>query len=566
MRLPPRLAAFSLYGAGWVLLLSAGWLLPNHFWPWQSFHTNAWVGAVLAVLALWRTLAARGPTVLGASVVPLILMAFVPMLHHAAGLVPIAGDAVLQALIVGGAALAYAAGQAWARQDRHAPADAIFAASLIAAVASVAIQVYQWFGHARGELGDVWIYPFSGTRPYANLAQPNQLASLLLWGLVGCAWFWHRRKLPAGLAVAMAAVLVFGVALTESRMALLNLTLGVLAIALAPAGSLSQTARHVGQGLYAAYLAILFNLERLASLLAATPALGMLGREEGVGRLAIWRTGLDASTARPWLGWGWGNTNQAYLHVAPDHPELQNGYFEHAHNLLIDLVLWTGWPLALLLAAGALVWWYRSWFSRPDTAQVLVLAALVAMGVHAMLELPLHQVYFLWPYAMLAGVASARWDVRQVLRVPKVAASAVLLAVSALGAVIVIDYMRVDAAFREWRFQLYRIGSNHDETIPPLHILKEWGDYMAFMREKPRAGMTNAEVDRWRELFLYNMSPLGMRKAIAAMALNGRPEEAAYWTERACVIMDPRICRNISLDFDGPNDVPPGPASVGPAH
>ena len=31
----------------WACTLALGWLLPNHYRPWVSFHSDAWIAAVL---------------------------------------------------------------------------------------------------------------------------------------------------------------------------------------------------------------------------------------------------------------------------------------------------------------------------------------------------------------------------------------------------------------------------------------------------------------------------------------------------------------------------------------
>lgn len=549
-----RLPSFSLYEAGLVLLLAIGWLLPNHYKPWNTFHSNAWIGCVLLMVA-WRQCAlAGGAFALSRSAVVLLLVSLIPWAQHLHGQLPLRDDALVNALYILGVALAYIVGRHWARHQPDAPYDFLLGAAAAAALAQVGMQLYQWLGYnSEPDLMDIWVLPFVDGRPYGNLGQPNQLASLLLWGMLGCVWAWSRKLARAPLLILVGLLLCYGTALTSSRTAFLSMTLAVLGVSFAPARALRTSVRRVFQSLYGFYLLVFLGLSTWGGYLRSGAAQLLLDDGSSVTRLALFRMAIDGANQHPWLGWGWNKTNEAFLDVYPRHPALSEVYVQESHNLVLDLAIWVGWPLALLLTGASLWWLWRSIRAVAGIRHVLGLAALGVLLVHAMLEFPLHYAYFLWPFAMMAGAVGATWEPDLRLTVPRWLMAAVLAALTVTGGIIVVDYMRIEEAFRELRFQLRRIGSGHDERPPAVILLKDWRDFFIMMREMPKPGMPDAQIDNWRNQLLYNTAPLPMRRLIGALELNGRHEEAAYWADRSCSLLDRPKCTRMLDEWTKPS-------------
>ena len=87
-------------------------------------------------------------------------------------------------------------------------ADILFLAVLVAALVSVGLQLCQWLALSEHDAVAAWVLPLPGSRPYANLMQPNQLATLQLWGLLACGWWVARGKLSRFGAAMLALVLM----------------------------------------------------------------------------------------------------------------------------------------------------------------------------------------------------------------------------------------------------------------------------------------------------------------------------------------------------------------------
>lgn len=542
--------------------LAIGWLLPNHYQPWNTFHSNAWVAAALmlsAAVVLWRQ---GGPITISWAPVAIAALSAVPWLQWMAGILDIAGAALMPSLYLLGLAAAFAFGEWWQRSRPGEPVRLVLTGALIAAIVSFGLLLYQWFGMA-SEQGMFGIWVFSapeGSRPYGNLGQPNQMASLLLWGLIGALW-WFQSESKRGMqlaALAAATCVILGIALTESRSALLTLTVGVLVATVFRHPALQPKTLRALQVLYVVYLATLFNLETVGRWLGVDSQSTMYARSMGETRLTIWKAALEASWQKPWFGYGWNQANEAFLTVFPSYPKFATFYIEQAHSLPLDLVLWMGWPLAILVLAACAWWLLRVFGSIAKPCHVAACSSLAVMLVHAMLELPLHYGYFLWPFGLLAGALNANIGERaRITKLSRRAAVAAVAGLAAIYSVVVHDYFRVEAAFTELRFQLARVGTGHDETLPPTLLLRDWPAFIAMSRSSPRPGMTDAEIQQWKGLLLYNTSPLAFRKVIGALVLNGRPEEARWWADRSCVVLDASLCKGLMEEWQPPANTTP---------
>jgi hypothetical protein len=133
---------------------------------------------------------------------------------------------------------------------------------------------------------------------------------------------------------------------------------------------------------------------------------------EGAGspsRMAILRDALELVRANPWSGVGWGEFNFGWS-LTP-FPHRHTAFFDHTHNLPLQLLVELGLPWALSVM-GLLLW--SGWrllvgALRADTPELQrqrrAMGMLVLMiGVHSLLEYPLWYAYFLLPAVFAFGL------------------------------------------------------------------------------------------------------------------------------------------------------------------
>jgi hypothetical protein len=171
-------------------------------------------------------------------------------------------------------------------------------------------------------------------------------------------------------------------------------------------------------------------------------------------RFAIWANTLELIRRQPWTGVGFGEFNLAWtLTPFPGRPV---AFFDHTHNLPLQLAVELGLPLAT--AVMALLLWAlarglrHAWTAEGDrgTARRAAMLMVLMIGLHSLLEYPLWYSYFLlpaawaWGYA-LHGARPAAEPAAVPAPAPALAWAGLALAVGA--ALSVVDYARVAAIF-----------------------------------------------------------------------------------------------------------------------
>lgn len=537
---PPSFSVMSpLWMGFWAVFLSLSWLVPVGVMPWNTFPADTWSAFTLLGAAL--VLAVRGGLKLSWHPLPCLAgaLVLVPWLQFSIGVLPFAGLAWMASAYMLGFLLALLMGARWEQLSPGQFAHAFFIATGVAAVASVGLQLYSWLDLHQGGIFGMGMWAMDGrgqTRPYANLGQPNQLATLLLWGLVACLWAYLHKVVGGVAAVVMAAFLLVGIAFTQSRAGLLGLTVMVLASWLWRGLWPSRHLPKVALALYAYVLSIPSLLRWLnEALLLEQPEVYVRVAQQGELRLGAWRLFLHAVLEQPWLGYGWANVGVAQITVMDRLAPLA-GLFQSSHNLFLDLALWVGLPIALLVF-GMLVWWFAAAFRairRPEDAALLLV--LVAVGIHAMVEFPLQYAYFLLPVGAVMGVLNVRLGIQAIANTSRWVLSVLWLAGAVVLGVTVRDYLEVENSYGLLRLEQSVLGQGRPPLggPPDVWVLTQMRTWTEVARYKPRAGMSQQELDNLRTITLRDPSSALMFMQAAALALNGHADEAPVWLKRLC--------------------------------
>lgn len=524
-----------------TVVLSLTWILPNHYPPWGSFHSDALIAVSFLVMSAFLTIRTNRPVQLNFLTLIIASLILVLCLQLAFGIFSFNGQFWISFAYLLGFFLAIVTGQEWL-ESYEKLSIALFAAFGLSAVFSVNLQLQTWLKLIDTGIFDLWSMGLSGERPYANLGQPNQLGTLLLWGLLASGWAFINLKIRGSVAILMACFLLVGIALTQSRTAWLGLTFIVATTWFWKRLWPSKRAPWVVTALFIFFWfcpSLLKSLEEI--LFLSTGATFFRGELQGDLRLTAWRLFINAALERPWFGYGLTEVGQAQLAVSADFSPLFST-FGHSHNLFLDLVLWLGIPLGLLFS-GVLIWWFLSCIklvSNPKDAILLMLLGVI--GIHAMLELPLHYAYFLLPTGLVMGVLNQRLGIKPVLIIPRWTLVVVWVAAALMLTGIIRDYFRIEASFQAARFELARIGTLPVGEPPDVLLLTQLRERITYMRYEAKSGMTPEELD-WVDKVVKAYPGGGMAyKAAKAFALNNRPEEAQEWLKKICKISSPEEC------------------------
>jgi len=251
-------------------------------------------------------------------------------------------------------------------------------------------------------------------RAVGNLRQPNHLCSMLLWALVAAVALHQLRRLPTLALAALLPLLVLAVELSASRTGAVGLVLLLLWGALDR--RLSRSARFALLATPLLYLLAWAAMAWWGDLSqqalgagARAAAEGGLSADSPNARANIWRNTWALVLANPWFGVGFGEFNFAWsLSAFANRP---TAFFDHSHNLPLQLMVELGLPLALLVLA-LLAWalWRAArlaWQAQGEQASMrrAGLVLLLLIGLHSLVEYPLWYAYFLLPTALVFGLA-----------------------------------------------------------------------------------------------------------------------------------------------------------------
>ena len=252
----------------------------------------------------------------------------------------------------------------------------------------------------------------------------------------------------------------------------------------------------------------------------------------------------------PWFGYGWNKVGRAQLATALAHPSA-NHWYGDSHNLVLDVVLWAGIPLGLLLSA-LLAWWLVRQVRRcNDPDRWALLLAIAAVLLHAMVEYPHNYLYFLLPVGLMIGLLEGGPQASPTRGLPAASLGLPLVGMVVMLVWIGVEYMRVAESFRQLRLVTARIGVDRVATapLPEVWLLDAPREMHRMMTVRPGPDWSAADLQRMREVAeRFPTLPVLFRYAQVA-GLNGRPDEAARALGLACKLNTERVCEQVRLDW-----------------
>jgi hypothetical protein len=364
-------------------------------------------------------------------------------------------------------------------------------------------------------------------RPFANVAQPNQLALLLCFGLASVWWLYQAQRLGRTTAVVFVIVLLFGMTLTQSRIAWIILPMFTFYCC-----PQRQGQRRIDKFLLAFLLLVYIGLVLGLPMLAKWAGFASGSVVERIGgrseRMVLLQQAWAMASKHPWLGVGWSGFGAEQVRTAADFSA--STYAEHAHNLILNFAAELGWPATFLISI-VLVWWVWQTCLKPsaNNNRSIGLASLflIAAGVHSMVEFPLWYAYVLLPIALMMGmVHQLRWP-SQGIAAPRIGLLLSFIFGCLLLVLVTIDYQRVVSGFKA-------LHTQQTDTMVKKELLAEpsvslFSDYYAYFtvsRLLPREGMSAEEIS-----FVESMSQrFGyvhvLNKLAEVYVLNGQLQKA----------------------------------------
>jgi O-antigen ligase len=412
---------------------------------------------------------------------------------------------------------------------------AIALAWLLAAGASTAIALAQYFGAAGGLAP--WVNASAAGEAFANLRQRNQFASLTVIGMASLLWL-AQKELGRWPAIAAMAWLAVGNAATTSRTGLLQmLVLGLLAWAW-PAPRRERVMLWLA-GLIA-YVTAALILPWLLDIATGVSGHRLWERVSAVdpcsSRMVLWSNVLHLIGQKPWLGWGWGNLDYAHYVTLYDGPRFCD-ILDNAHNLPLHLAVELGVPAALLVCGGVLwaVARARPW-AEADPARQMAWAALAVLAVHSLLEYPLWYGPFQIAFGLCLGLL---WTVesRPACRTmttgtrARAASTALIAGVAAACAYAAWDYHRVSQIYLPPEGR----AAGYEDPLPKIRkswLFRNQASFAELTITPLTRGNAHWTFDTAAAMLHYSPEPRVIEKLIESAILLGRDDEALLHVAR----------------------------------
>lgn len=509
-----------------VFFCLLAWLLPNHYQPWLAVYQDSCMFIAIVFMAL--SLAQQKKIEIPFYTIFLILLSCIPLIQYFFGIIYFSGEALINSLYLLGFMTIFVVGFNIGKLEQSKKEQIIsgfFITILIAGLISVWIQLRQWLLFN----GNIWTVdmPPDG-RPFANMAQPNQLSTLLLMGLLSVLYLFEKHKFNKISASFIAIFLLCGVVLTQSRTAWLFVLCMLVWWMSKPKIQTHLTLRHLVLWSIL-FLGLWFCLPYLSEFIGVTSTASLMERATtGLDRLPMWYQLIVIIQNGPIQGYGWGQLNVAQL--------LNNSEFinkpilGYSHNLFLDLFIWNGLLLGLIISCCILFFLLKLAVYSKDKESFLILAMVGAILLHSLLEYPFAYAYFLLPLGFFLGFLYAQQNEKNTfLSLDRMIYVQYLSCCLILMIIFFYDYKQVEHQHELMRYenvQLRNIDVNGIE--PKVIFLNQLSEYVWFVRQPLKSGQSEQELQRMRKVvYRYPDRPM-LYRYIQILCLNKKEREAEH--------------------------------------
>jgi hypothetical protein len=522
-----------------AVLISLAWLLPHHYRPWVTYSGEALAFAALFTLCL---IFVKSKLQIPKITLPILLLSLVPMLQLLTGQAFFLSKAFLASCYVFAFWLSIVVAYNLSLNAAREQLMQRFSLLLLGTgVASAIIALCQWLTIEQYFPG--LMANLRSGRPYANFAQPNNMATFLILALLAALYLYETKTLKLKVLVPSAVLLIFAVALSQSRTSWVALGCILIYMAYQQYRGYVSIKWYAVVGWVAAFVASLVFIPHLAGLFAEAldapiKSVDLARRATGdMSRIAIWNQMVHAIMQQPLWGYGWHQTSVAYTLVS----DTVQGpvWVKSAHNFVLDFILWNGLVIAMPFLVYFSYWAWQLHKHINGIVSVVCILMIGAITVHALLEFPLFYSYFLLPFGFLMGILQAQ---NKDTAVWEISAHCMQLAVLLGGVLMVMihrDYLVAGPKLAQ--SSKYEKQPEKWTLNKPIYLLTEFNDRIEWIRLNPHDPVTKAQLDKIEHMVLNYPIPYDLIKYARVLAYNGYEAEAKYQLKRLEILRDVKV-------------------------
>ena len=379
------------------------------------------------------------------------------------------------------------------------------------------------------------MYNLKGSRPYANMAQPNNLATVLIISILSCLYLFEKLVIKKIILVPLSLIILFGIVLAQSRTSLVVCVFITIYWLVKSFKLKKQLSNLYFLSWITVFILLTFNLSLISQFVASylplnvsTTTTAAERAASGMGdiRLEMWLQMWEAILQNPWFGYGWNQTGLAQYYVMDTYAVPL--WYKSAHNIILDLLVWNGLILGGLIVLYLTLWLY--WLNKgvKDTISIIATLMLCAILIHGMLEFPLHYAYFLLPAGFLLGTIQAQYN-----HLPSFKIEGKWFAL--IGVITI-----VGCAMSVRDYFLYKEQSGIASLITPLTasqqrimdkdiwLLTQFKERVWWIQLDPKTKMNDQELEYINRMVANLAAKYDLYKHAQLLAYNGKEKEARH--------------------------------------
>lgn len=450
-------------------------------------------------------------------IMPIAWIAMIPVVQWCFGQIDFMQDMLFSVLYILGFFLVVLASYQLSLTSRQFVQYAAWALVLTGAVAG-GIAILQWLG-----IKHEGILRMVGSRPYANMGQPNHLATLLMCCLMGLLYLYEKQKIKSIFALFLAGVFIFVLALAQSRTTWISSILIVLFLIFHRWQGNLRTSMPVLLGGLAYYWAGLWLPSWIKSLLAqhtqieAVNSISGLARASGgMERLIMWKQSWAAIEYHPFVGYGWYQTTAGQYVASLDIPV--KIWYNSAHNIILDLLIWNGVIFGGIIILYAIYLIARLILAAYRPESITMSMAVLAITIHALLEYPLFYSYLLIIFAVAIGIALSDCKIRA-YSTNKIQPMILGGIFTVIFTVVVTQYLYWYHAKAERRLQL---------AYNPIYVLDKLTAKMQWDYKNTLSAATPQQLAQGEKITRHYLTAVTLKRYAQYLAYNGKTAEAEH--------------------------------------
>ncbi|HAV56443.1 MAG TPA: hypothetical protein DCX45_02675, partial [Acinetobacter junii] len=256
-------------------------------------------------------------------------------------------------------------------------------------------------------------------------------------------------------------------------------------------------------------------------------------------RLGMWMQILHAIAERPLFGYGWNQTSIAVVESIEFNTV--QVWFNSAHNIILDLLIWNGVPLGVLIVGYLSLW--LLWLNKTakDSTSIIAIMMVCAILIHAMLEFPQRYAYFLLPMGFLLGLIQAQTPQLKGITIKKNVVRCVWL----ISVIVLLLIWRDYKLFQDNSRLIFKGKQPTEEILGSSRILllTQFQKRLDWIALDPKIRFSEAQLSEFAEMVKNKATPYNLKKFAQVLVYNQQNKEA----EKYLYILNRLYKKDVSL-------------------